>query len=144
MSRQGLFEAHGFRYHFCTELLRRSLQCMRSGLVGHESYVHDGAWSSRYFIERTMNPRCWHSFDDAILDTFVKRYGTITAHGLIGGKKQRNHVTKDDVSSPMVLDEAVMPTCITNAQEDWDVVVANVPNACTQTVTSKCILSTGK
>ena len=83
-----------------------------------------------------MNPRCWHSFDDAILDTFVKRYGTITAHGLIGGKKQRNHVTKDDVSSPMVLEEEVMPTCITNAQEERDVAVASKPNECAQTVAS--------
>ena len=75
-------------------------------------------------------------FDDAILDTFAKRDGNIKAHGLIGDKKQRNHVTKDDVSSPMVLEEAVMPTCITNGQEERDVTVASKPNACAQTVAS--------
>ena len=45
----------------------------------------DGAWSSRYFIKGTVNPRCWHFFDDAILDTFVERDGNIKAHGLISG-----------------------------------------------------------
>ena len=101
VSHWGLFEAHGFRYHFGIEFLRRSLQCLWSGLVGHESYVHDGAWSSRYFIKGTVNPRCWHLFDDAILDTLVNR----------------------------VIKEAMMPTC---TQEERDVRVSNIPNACTQ------------
>ena len=29
--------------------------------------LYDGAWSSKYYIEGTENPRCWHSCDDAIL-----------------------------------------------------------------------------
>ena len=83
-----------------------------------------------------MNPRYWHSFDDAILDTFVKRDENIQVHGLIGGVMQRDHVTKDHVSSPMVLEEAVMPKCITNAQEERDVAMASKPNACAQMVAS--------
>ena len=79
-----------------------------------------------------MNPRCWHSFDDAILDAFVK------AHKLIGGEMQRNHVTKEDAISPRVIEEAMMPTC---TQEKRDVVVANIPNACAQTVASEAYLS---
>ena len=62
---------------------------------------------------------------------------------LIGSKKQRNHVTKEDVSFPKLLEEAVMPMC---AQEERDVAVASIPNACTQTVTSdhfKDYLSSG-
>ena len=66
----------------------------------------DGAWSSRYFIKGTVNPRCWQLFVDTILDNFVK------AHKLIGSKMQLNHVTKEDVSSPRVIAGAMMPTCM--------------------------------
>ena len=65
-----------------------------------------------------------------------KRDGNIKAYKVIGGKEQRNHVTEGDVSSPMVLEEAGMPTCVTNAQEQRDVAVASIPNTCVQTVTS--------
>ena len=62
-----------------------------------------------------------------------KRDGNIKAHKVIGGKKQRNHVPKVDVSSPRVLEEAVMNTC---AKEERWVAVASISNACAQTVTS--------
>jgi hypothetical protein len=65
-----------------------------------------------------------------------KRDRNITAHKVIGGKEQRNHVTKGDVSSPMVLEEAGMPAYFTNAQEERDVAVSSIPNTCVQTVTS--------
>ena len=44
---------------------------------------------------------------------------------MIGGKKQHNHVPKEDVSSPRVLEEAVMPTCM---QEERDEAEARIPN----------------
>ena len=65
-----------------------------------------------------------------------KRDGNIKAHKVIGGKEQHDHVTKGDLSSPMVLEEAGMPTCVTNAQEHRDVAVASIPNTCAQMVTS--------
>ena len=65
-----------------------------------------------------------------------KREKNINAQKLIGGKKQRDHVTKDDLSSHMVLEEAAMRTCVTNAQDERDVAVASIPNACAQKVTS--------
>ena len=37
----------------------------------------------------------------------------------------------------MVLEETMMPTCITNAQEERDVSVASLPNAYAQTVASE-------
>ena len=57
VSRWRFFEAHGFGYHFGTDFLRISQQCLWSGLAGHKSYVHNGAWSIRYFIKETVNPR---------------------------------------------------------------------------------------
>ena len=61
-----------------------------------------------------------------------KRDGNIKAHG----KEQQDHVTKGDLSSPMVLEEVGMHTCVTNAQACRDVAVASIPNTCVQTVTS--------
>jgi len=60
----------------------------------------------------------------------------INAHKVIGGEEQQDHVTKGDLSSPIVLEEAGMPTCVTNAQKRRDVAVASIPNTCVQTVTS--------
>ena len=45
-----------------------------------------------------------------------KRDGNIKALKVIGGKEQRNQITKGYVSSPMVLEEAEMPKYVTNAQ----------------------------
>ena len=75
------------------------------------------------------------------LHIFIERDENIKAHKLIGSMEQRNHVAKEEVSSPRVLEEAGMPTC---TQEERDVIVANIPSACAQTVTndhSKAYLS---
>ncbi len=53
---------------------------------------------------------------------------------MIGGNKQRDYITKEDVSSPTVSAEAVMLTCVIDAIEGRDVAVINVPNALVQTV----------
>ncbi len=51
----------------------------------------------------------------------------IKAQKVIGGNKKHVCITKEDVSSPTVTAEAVMPTCIINAQEDRDVAVVDIP-----------------
>jgi hypothetical protein len=56
---------------------------------------------------------------------------------VIGGNKQHDYITKEDVSSPTVIAEAVMLTCVIDAQEDRDVAVVDIPNAFAQTVVSK-------
>jgi hypothetical protein len=56
---------------------------------------------------------------------------------VIGGNKQCDYITKEDVSSPTVTAEAVMLTCIIYAQENRDVAVVDIPNAFVQTVVSK-------
>jgi hypothetical protein len=66
-----------------------------------------------------------------------KRDGTIKAQKVIGGNKQHDYITKEDVSSPIVTAEAVMLTCVINAQEDRDVAVVDISNAFVQTVVSK-------
>jgi hypothetical protein len=42
---------------------------------------------------------------------------------VIGGNKQHDYITKEDVSSPTVTAEAVMLTCVIDAQENRDVAV---------------------
>jgi hypothetical protein len=56
---------------------------------------------------------------------------------VIGGNKQHDYTTKEYVSSPTVTAEAVMLTCVIDAQEDRDVAVVDIPNAFVQTVVSK-------
>ncbi len=53
---------------------------------------------------------------------------------MIGGNKQCNYITKEDVSSPTVTAKAVMLTCVLNAQEDRDIAVVDIPNVFVQTV----------
>ena len=40
---------------------------------------------------------------------------------MVGGNKQRDFITKEDVSSPTVSAEAVMLTCVIDAVEGRDV-----------------------
>ena len=62
----------------------------------------------------------WHSLTkkhkEQILESHIfveqKRDGKIKARKVIGGNKQRDYITKEDVSSPTVTAEAVMLTCV--------------------------------
>jgi hypothetical protein len=66
-----------------------------------------------------------------------KRDGKIKTRKVIGGNKQHDYITKEDVSSPTVSAEAVMLTCIINAVKDRDIAVVDIPNAFAQTVVSE-------
>ncbi len=63
-----------------------------------------------------------------------KRDGLIKARKVIGGNKQHDYITKEDVSSLPVSAEAVMLTCVIDAQEDRDIAVVDIPNTFVQTV----------
>ena len=64
----------------------------------------------------SYKPMHWHKLTkkqkEQVLESHIfveeKRDGTIKAHKVIGGNKQRDYITKEDVSSPMVTAEAVM------------------------------------
>jgi hypothetical protein len=56
---------------------------------------------------------------------------------VIGGNKQSDYITKEDVSSPTMTAEAVMLFCVIDAQEERDVAVVDFPNAFVQTVVSE-------
>ena len=65
-----------------------------------------------------------------------KRDGKIKARKVIGGDRQRDYITKEDVSSPTLSAETVMLTCVIKSQEGRDVAVVDIPNAFVQTAIS--------
>ena len=58
--------------------------------------------------------------------------GNIKRRTVAGGNKQRSYITKEDASSPTVATEAVLMTCIIDAEENRDVAVIDIPNALIQ------------
>ena len=62
-----------------------------------------------------------------------KRDGEIEGRAVAGGNKQRDYISKEDASSPTVATEAVLLSCIIDAEEERDVAVIDIPNAFIQT-----------
>jgi hypothetical protein len=48
---------------------------------------------------------------------------------MAGGNKQRDYISKEDASSPTIATEAVLLSCIIDAEEGRDVTVIDIPNA---------------
>ena len=63
-----------------------------------------------------------------------KRDGVLKAQLVTGGNKERGYNTKEDASSPTVSSEAVILTCIIDANENREVATVDIPNAFVQTV----------
>jgi hypothetical protein len=63
-----------------------------------------------------------------------KRDGILKARTVAGGNKQRGYILKEDASSPTESNEAVMLTCVIDADENRDVAIVDIPNAFVQTV----------
>ncbi len=62
-----------------------------------------------------------------------KRTGEIKGRTVAGGNKQRDFISKEEASSPTVTTEAVLLTCIIDADKGRDVAVIDIPNAFIQT-----------
>lgn len=63
----------------------------------------------------------------------LKRDVTVKGRTVAGGNKQRDHIGKEEASSPTVATESVMLTAVIEAQESHDVAIIDVPNAFIQT-----------
>ena len=65
-----------------------------------------------------------------------KRDGVLKARTVAGGNKQQEYILKEDASasSPTVFNEAVMLTCVIDADENRDVAIADILNTFVQTV----------
>jgi hypothetical protein len=62
-----------------------------------------------------------------------KRDGKINGRTVAGGNKQRDYISKEDASSPTVAREAVLLSCIIDAEEGHDVAVVDIPNTFVKT-----------
>jgi hypothetical protein len=89
----------------------------------------------------TFNPMRWseltHTQRQSVLESHMflkeKRTGEIKGRTVAGGNKQRDFISKEEASSPTVATEAVLLTCIIDADRGRDVAVINIPNAFIQT-----------
>ena len=83
-------------------------------------------------------PVHWHELTKAqkehILESHIfveeKIDGKIKARKVVGGNKQQDYITKEDVSSLTVLAEAVMLTCVIDTLEDQDIAVIDIYPQC--------------
>ena len=57
-----------------------------------------------------------------------KRYRKIKGRAMDGGNKQRDYISKEDASSTTSSKEAVLMSCIIDAEEERDVVVIDILN----------------
>ena len=62
-----------------------------------------------------------------------KRDRAIKVRAVAGSNKQRDYISKEDASSPTVETEAVLLSCIIDAEEERYVAVIDTPNAFIQT-----------
>jgi hypothetical protein len=62
-----------------------------------------------------------------------KRDGSLKGRTVAGRNKQQDYISKEDASSPTVATEAVLLSCIIDAEEGRDVTVIDIPNAFIQT-----------
>jgi hypothetical protein len=78
-----------------------------------------------------------HTQRQSVLESHMflkeKRSGEIKGRTVAGGNKQRDFISKEEASSPTVATEAVLLSCIIDADEDRDVAVIDIPNAFIQT-----------
>jgi hypothetical protein len=58
-----------------------------------------------------------------------KRNGDIKGRGCADGRSQRDYMEKADTSSPTILTEALILSCMIDAKEDRDVATADIPGA---------------
>jgi hypothetical protein len=62
-----------------------------------------------------------------------KRDGKIKGRTVAGGNKHCDYISKEDASSPTVATEAVLLSCIIDAEKGRDVAVVDIPNVFVQT-----------
>ena len=67
----------------------------------------------------------------------LKRGGKIKGRSVAGGNKQRDFIIKEEAISPTVATEAVLVSCVIDAQEHRDVTTIDIPNAFIQTRVEK-------
>jgi len=116
---------------------------LKAGLKTWGDRGHEAAHKEmkQLHMRDTFLPKHWKELNPTqkvtVLESHVflkeKRDKSIKVRTAAGGNKQQDCASKEDVSSPTVSTEAVMLSCIIDAQEGRDVATIDIPNACVQT-----------
>ena len=67
----------------------------------------------------------------------LNRDGTIKGQSVAGGNKQRDSISKEEASSPIIAIETVLLSCVIDAQEHRDFSTIDIPNMFIQTRVNK-------
>jgi hypothetical protein len=115
---------------------------LKAGLKewGGRSFTADQSKMKQLHLRNTFKPKHWHELSQVPRQTVLeyhmflkqKRDGKIKGITVAGWNKQRDYISKEDASSPTFATEAVLLSCIIDADEGRDVAVADVPNAFVQ------------
>jgi hypothetical protein len=109
---------------------------------GKETVDSVGKEKKQLHWKNSFKPMSWKSLTanqrKKVLESHIfvemKQDGILKAQQVVGGNEQRGYMMKEDASSPTVSSEAVMLTCIVDANENRDVAIVDIPNAFVQTV----------
>jgi hypothetical protein len=108
---------------------------------GNKAYAAVTSEMKQLHFRNTFRPKHWSELSktqrQTVLESHMflkeKRDGFLKERTVAGGNKQRDYISKEDASLPTVATEAVLLSCIINAEEGRDVAVINIPNAFIQT-----------
>jgi hypothetical protein len=116
---------------------------LKSGLKqwGDKAYVVVTSEMKQLHFRNTFKPKHWSELLKTQCQTVLelhmflkeKRDGSLKGRTVAGGNKQQDYISKEDASLPTVATEAVLLSCIIDAEEGRDVAVINIPNAFIQT-----------
>jgi hypothetical protein len=92
-------------------------------------------------LRKTFKPTHWWELSkeqrQTVLESHMliklKRDGNIKGRTVAGGNKQRDYISKEDASSPTIVTESVLLSCIIDAEEHRDITVMDIPNVFVQT-----------
>jgi hypothetical protein len=109
---------------------------------GREADESVGKEMKQLHWKNSFKPMHWKSLTadqrKKVLESHIfvekKRDGVLKTRQVAGGNKQWGYIMKEDASSPTVSSEAVMLTCIVDANENREVAIVDIPNAFVQTV----------
>ena len=113
---------------------------------GIQKFGDRGKKSAYKEMKQLVDRECFHPIHKStltpaekarVLESLIflteKRDGTIKSRHCANGSKQRDYMSREDVSSPTVCTESTILTAVIEAQEERDVATCDIPNAFIQT-----------
>jgi hypothetical protein len=114
---------------------------------GKEADESVGKEMEQLHWQNSFKPMHWKSLTaeqhKKVLESHIfvekKRDGILKVRQVTGGNKQQGYITKDDTNTPTVSLEAVLLTCVVDANKNRDVAIVGIPNAFVQNKALICI-----